>query len=71
MRRVEDKKARQEKYSNRVGEFEFQVPAGKQDYVIWADTKGYKLNGRHLQPGTEVTVHIETNERADTGLHLK
>jgi hypothetical protein len=72
MRRFEDKKANAEKYSNRLGEFEFQVPAGKQDYIIWADTKGYKLpNGQRLQPGTEVTVHIESNERADTGLHLK
>jgi hypothetical protein len=72
MRRAEDAKAHEERYSNRLGEFEFQVPAGKQDYVIWADTKGYKLpNGQPLQPGTEVTVHIESNERADTGLHLK
>lgn len=72
IRRSEDKKARSEKYSNRLGEFEFQVPPGKQDYVIWADTKGFKLpNGQRLQPGSEVTVHIESNERADTGLHLK
>lgn len=72
MRRAEDKKARVEKYSNRLGEFEFEVPAGKQDYVIWADTKGYKLqNGQRVQLSPEVTVHIENNERADTGLHLK
>jgi hypothetical protein len=72
IRRADDKKTRGEKYSNRLGEFEFQVPPGKQDYVIWADTRGYKLqNGQHLQPGAEVTVHIESNERADTGLHLK
>lgn len=72
IRRVRDKKARWELYSNRRGEFELRVPAGKQDYVIWADTKGYKLrNGKHLQPSPEVTVHIESNERADTGLHLK
>ena len=72
MRRLQDKKARGEKFSNRLGEFEFEVPAGRQDYVIWADTKGYKLqNGQHLQPSPEVTVHIESNERADTGLHLK
>ena len=25
----------------------------------------------YFQPGPEVTVHIERNERADTGLHLK
>jgi hypothetical protein len=72
IRRAEDKKARWEIYSSRIGEFELRVPAGKQDYIIWADTKGYKLkNGQRLQPGNEVTVHIESNERADTGLHLK
>jgi len=72
IRRATDKKARWELYSNRRGEFEQRVPVGKQDYVIWADTKGYKLpNGGHLQAGREVTVHIENNERADTGLHLK
>ncbi len=72
IRRVEDKKARWVLYSNRRGEFEQRVPAGKHDYVIWADTKGYKLpNGRHLQTSPNVTVHVENNERADTGLHLK
>lgn len=72
IRRVEDKKARWELYSNRRGEFEQRVPAGKHDYMIWADTKGYKLpNGKHLRPSPEVTVHVENNERADTGLHLK
>ena len=72
IRRSGDKKARWELYSNRRGEFELRVPPGKQDYIIWADTKGYKLrNGNRLQPSPEVTVHIENNERADTGLHLK
>lgn len=72
IRRAGDKKARWERYSNRRGEFELFVPAGKQDYVIWADTKGYKLpDGKHLQVSPEVTVHVENNERQDTGLHLK
>jgi len=72
IRRAEDKKARWELYSNRRGEFEQRVPKGPHDYVIWADTKGYKLpHGSRLQPGPEVTVHVENNERADTGLHLK
>jgi hypothetical protein len=72
IRRAGDKKARWELYSNRRGEFEQRVPAGKQDYVIWADTKSYKLpDGTHLQPSPEVTVHIDNNERADIGLHLK
>src|SRR5215471_2735152 len=72
IRRAEDKKARWEVYSSPRGEFEQRVPVGKHDYVIWADLKGYKApNGRRLQPGAQVTVHIESNERADTGLHLQ
>ena len=48
------------------------MPAGKADYIVWADLKGYKLpDGRHLQPGSEATVHLENDERADIGLHLK
>ena len=72
IRRAEEKKARWEVYSNRRGEFEQRLPVGRQDYVIWADLKGYKLlKGKHLNAGNPVTVHIENNERADTGLHLK
>lgn len=72
IRRASDKKAKWQVYSNRLGEFEQAVPVGKQDYVIWADLKGYKSPlYKHLQPGPEVTVHIESNERADTGVHLK
>jgi hypothetical protein len=74
IRRVNDneKKARWTVYSNRRGEFEAAVPAGKADYVVWAVTKHYKLpDGNHLQDSPEVTVHIENDERADTGLHLK
>jgi hypothetical protein len=72
IRKLGEKKPRWEVYSNRRGEFEQRLPVGKQDYVIWADLKGYKSSDRkHLQPGSEVTVHIERNERADTGLHLK
>ncbi|PYV65251.1 MAG: hypothetical protein DMG95_02090 [Acidobacteria bacterium] len=72
IRRANEKKARWEVVSNRRGEFEQQVPSGKQDYVIWADVKGRKLrNGKRLQASPEVTVHVESNERADTGLHLQ
>ncbi|HXR16292.1 MAG TPA: hypothetical protein VN777_08750 [Terriglobales bacterium] len=71
IRRVEDKKARWELYSDHQGEFAQRVPAGKQDYVIWADLKGYKSrNGNPLQ-GEEVKVHVDADERVDTGLHLK
>jgi len=66
-----EKKARWELYSNHTGEFAQRVPAGKADYIVWADLKGYKLpSGRRLKPGSEVTVHIDNDERSDIGLHL-
>jgi len=71
VRRSQDKKAKWELYSDHHGEVAFRVPAGKADYVVWADLKGFKTpNGKRLGPGTEVTVHIENDERADIGLHL-
>ena len=67
-----EKKVRWRTSSNHLGEFEQRVPVGKQDYVLWPDLKGYKNPAyKHLQPGPEVTVHIERDERVDTGLHLK
>jgi hypothetical protein len=72
IRRANQKKAKWELYSNHQGEFAQRVPAGKADYVVWADLKGFKLlNGNQLRPGDEVTVHIEGDERQDIGLHLK
>ena len=72
IRRARDKKPRWQVYSNHLGEFEQLVPAGKETYVLWADTRGLKTrNGKHLQPGQQVTVEIEGNERANTGVHLK
>jgi hypothetical protein len=71
IRREDEKKARWELYSDHNGEFAQHVPAGKQDYVIWADLKGHKYrNGTQLQ-GEEVKVHVDADERVDTGLHLK
>ena len=67
-----EKKARWRVSSNHLGEFEQRMPVGKHDYVLWADLKGYKNPAyKHLQPGPEVTVHIESDERVDTGVHLK
>ncbi|HTE90852.1 MAG TPA: hypothetical protein VK639_17970, partial [Terriglobales bacterium] len=43
IRRV-DEKPRWEFYSDHNGEFAQRVPAGKADYVVWADLKGYKYN---------------------------
>ena len=72
IRRTDQKKAKWELYSNHTGEFAQRLPAGKADYIVWADLKGFKsLSGNKLAPGPEVTVHIESEERADVGLHLK
>jgi len=74
IRKADDKegKARWEVYSNSRGEFEQRLPVGKEQYIIWADVRGYKSrDGRHLKPGPEVRVAIQNNERADTGLHLQ
>ena len=72
IRQATEKKARWEHYSDHAGEFAQRVPAGKADYVIWADLKGYKSpQYKSLQAGPEVTVHIENDERTDVSLHLK
>ncbi|MGD0601776.1 MAG: carboxypeptidase-like regulatory domain-containing protein [Terriglobales bacterium] len=71
IRRASEKKTRWELYSNHTGEFAQRLPAGKADYIVSADVKGYKLpSGRQLKPGAEVTVHIDYDERSDIGLHL-
>ena len=56
IRRADDKKPRWELISDHNGEFAQRVPAGKADYVIWADLKGYKSSDhKQLGTGTEVT----------------
>src|ERR1700687_2247348 len=44
IRRARDKAkhARWEVYSNHLGEFEQLVPAGKETYILWAYTRGFK-----------------------------
>jgi hypothetical protein len=72
LRREGDKKPKWEQYSDHRGEFAFRVPAGKATYYASSDLKGYKLpDGSKLQPGEEVKVDIENDERSDIGLHLK
>jgi len=71
IRRADQKKAKWELYSNHTGEFAQRLPSGKADYVVWADLKDFKsLSGKKLSPVSEVTVHIESEERVDVGLHL-
>jgi len=72
LRREGDKKPKWEQYSDHRGEFAFRVPAGKATYYASPDLKGYKLpDGSKLQPGEEVKVDIQNDERSDIGLHLK
>jgi hypothetical protein len=71
IRRLPDKKAKWEVYSNHEGEFAQRVPAGKADYIVWADLKGVKTtDGQPLHLAEEVPVHVEYDERVDIGLHL-
>jgi hypothetical protein len=71
IRRASDKKPKWELYSDHAGEFAQRVPAGKADYVVWADLKGVKTaDGRALRLVQEVDIHIEYDERVDIGLHL-
>jgi hypothetical protein len=72
VRRVGQKKAKWDLYSDHQGEFALRLPAAKADYVVGADLKGVKtLNGKQLHLAEEVAVHIEADERQDIGLHLK
>ncbi|MGA7926703.1 MAG: hypothetical protein WCA20_11950 [Candidatus Sulfotelmatobacter sp.] len=71
IRRVPDKKPKWELYSDHSGEFAQRVPAGKADYVVWADLKGVKTkDGQPLHLAEEVDAHVEYDERVDIGLHL-
>ena len=71
IRRVPDKKPKWQVYSDHSGEFAQRVPAGKADYVVWADLKGVKTKeGQPLHLAEHVPVHVEYDERVDIGLHL-
>ena len=71
VRRAREKKVRWELSSDHNGEFAVRLPAGREDYVVSPDLKGFKtLQGKKLQPGQDAQVHIENDERADIGLHL-
>ena len=65
IRRAEDKKAKWTLVSDARGECAQRVPPGKEDYVIWAETKGKKD-----AKAVETKVHVENDERVDFGLHL-
>lgn len=64
IQREGDKKPKWELVSDRNGEFAQRFPAGKADYVVWAEIKG---KSGHV---AETKVHIEHDERQDIGLHL-
>ena len=71
IRRVADKKAKWEVYSDHAGEFAQRIPAGKADYVISADLKHVTTaDGHALHLAQEITLHVEYDERQDMSLHL-
>ena len=71
IRRAQDKKAKWEVYSDHRGEFAQRVPPGEADYILTADLKGVKTaDGKPLHQVSEVKVHVDSDEREDTGLHL-
>jgi hypothetical protein len=65
IRLADKKKAKWELMSDHSGEFAQRVPAGKADYVVWADIKTPKGIAK-----PQKTVHIENDERVDISLHL-
>jgi hypothetical protein len=71
IRRAQDKKAKWEVYSDHRGEFAQRVPPGEADYILTADLKGVKTaDGKSLHQVSEVKVHVDYDEREDTGLRL-
>ena len=65
IRLASDKKAKWEHRSDSHGEFAQRVPAGVNDYLIWAD-----LKNRQAALKSQVTVHIDNDERRDISLHV-
>lgn len=66
IRRAQDKKPKWTLVSNSTGEFAQRVPAGTQDYVVWAVIKEKKKPAKVV----ETKVHVDNEERVDFGLHL-
>jgi len=67
IRRADQKKAKWELMSDHQGEFAQRVPAGKADYIVWAEVR---IKGKKGIQKTETTAHIENDERIDIALHL-
>lgn len=74
IRRADDKKARWHLISDHNGEFAQRVPAGRADYLVWAEAvpgkRAKSSENKELAATTTVKVHIENDERTDIGLHL-
>lgn len=65
IRRTDQKKAKWQLMSDHRGEFAQRLPAGKAEYIVWADIK--VARGKE-QP--QVLVKVENEERHDIDLHL-
>jgi len=72
IRNKDNKKHHWDLYSDHNGEFALRVPAGAADYVIASSLKDSHLpKDMKLKDAPETTVHIDNDEREDTGLHLQ
>jgi hypothetical protein len=69
IRPADKRRARWHLMSDRRGEFAQRVPAGKAEYIVWAEPPHHRGQPRPHRP--EVKVSIEYDERVDIGLHLK
>jgi hypothetical protein len=65
LRRASEKKFRWEAFSDHRGEFAIRVPAGRYDYVLVPD-----LKHANDKPLPQTHIHVESDERIDTGIHL-
>lgn len=65
IRPVDRKKPVWDQVSDHAGEFAQRVPAGKAQYLVWAE-----LKHRKGEKPPQITVQITFDEREDIGLHL-
>ena len=66
LRRAGENKFRWEAVSDHRGEFAIRVPAAKADYILVPDVKHSKN-----KPLPETSIHVESDERVDIGVHLQ
>jgi hypothetical protein len=71
---IKKKNPHWERFSDHQGEFAVRVPPGPADYLVSGEVEIVPLQGGKPQKKKKIkaerTVHIESEERQDIGLHL-